>query len=390
MAEVTDPSIKNDESSNDDSNEIVPFRVKVALGVGECTQAIYVFIAGFYLNVFFLETACLDPTYVGLIQLIGGIWDTINDPFVGMLSDRTRTRFGRRRPWLLGAAVPAGLAYFAIWQTLGDDVADGWKLAYYLMCYMALSASITSIQVQITSLTPELTSDYDERTALATYRLAIANVFALICLFIHSSIVQSFDQFEKDKGYRISAAIFSPLIISTALYAFWNIKEKWNEEEESDDRLTLCQSLRLLFTNKAFIIVELVYLCGLTAVILIQTNLLLYAKYIVDSEDSITYVFFVFYVRQSLNQTTPTFTHIQLHDTHGSRCRTSGTSRMAMVQQKIRKEANVLCRWYYRGNCGPLSVFPRRQGRSLGSIFNFPSCGCLSHSGVSRTLCHVT
>ena len=71
MAEVTDPSIKNDDASNkDDSNEIVPFRVKVALGVGECTQAIYVFIAGFYLNVFFLETACLDPTYVGLIQLI--------------------------------------------------------------------------------------------------------------------------------------------------------------------------------------------------------------------------------------------------------------------------------------------------------------------------------
>merc|ERR1712023_592404 len=158
------------------------------------------------------------------------------------------------------------------------------------MCYMALSASITSIQVQITSLTPELTSDYDERTALATYRLAIANVFALICLFIHSSIVQSFDQFEKDKGYRISAAIFAPLIISTALYAFWNIKERWNEEEESDDRLTLCQSLTLLFTNKAFIIVELVYLCGLTAVILIQTNLLLYAKYIVDSEDSITFM----------------------------------------------------------------------------------------------------
>ena len=103
-----------------DPKEIVSFRVKIAMGIGETTQAIYVFIAGFYLNVFLLETACMDPTYVGLLQLCGGVWDTINDPFVGLMSDRTRTRFGRRRPWLLGASIPAGLAYFALWQRLPD------------------------------------------------------------------------------------------------------------------------------------------------------------------------------------------------------------------------------------------------------------------------------
>ena len=290
MAEVTDSNIKEGKEDSSNESNIVPLRLKCALGVGETTQAIYVFIAGFYLNVFFLETACLDPTYVGLIQLIGGIWDTVNDPMIGMLSDRTRTRFGRRRPWLLGAALPAGCAYFAIWQTLDNDVSDELKLAYYLLCYMVLSASITSVQVQITSLTPELTSDYDERTSLATYRLAIANVFALICLVIHSSVIQSFDQAEKDTGYRLSAGIFAPMLTFSCLYAFHNIKEKWNESEESSEKLTLCESLKLVFTNKAFIIVELVYLCGLTAVVLIQTNLLLYAKYIVDSEDSITYM----------------------------------------------------------------------------------------------------
>lgn len=290
--EKEDVESKRERKDSDDSTgpDIVPLKVKIALGIGECTQAIYVFIAGFYLNVFFLETACLDPSYVGTIQLIGGIWDTINDPAIGLLSDRTRTRFGRRRPWLLGASVPAGLAYFAIWQTLDDDTGEGLKLFYYLVCYMSLSAAITAIQVQITSLTPELTSDYDERTALSTYRLAIANVFALICLFIHSTIVQSYDQEEKDVGYRVSASIFAPLIVMTALYAFFNINERWKEEEENDEKMNLCDSLKILFTNKAFIIVELVYLCGLTAVILIQTNLLLYAKYILDDEDAITYM----------------------------------------------------------------------------------------------------
>lgn len=279
-----------DERTEKGESDVVPLKTKIALGVGESTQAIYVFIGGFYLNVFFLETACLDPSYVALIQLLGGIWDTINDPLVGLLSDRTRTRLGRRRPWLLGAAVPTALAYFAIWTKLDDDIDDTFKLLYYLLCYMCLSAGITSIQVQITSLTPELTSDYDERTTLATYRLAIGNIFALFCLFAHSMIVQSFDQNDRDVGYQISAAIFSPLIACTAVYAFWNIEEKWKAEEENDEKMSICDSLKLLFTNKAFLIVEMVYLCGLTAVILIQTNLLLYAKYIIKEEDAISYM----------------------------------------------------------------------------------------------------
>ena len=135
MAEVTDPSIKNDDASNkDDSNEIVPFRVKVALGVGECTQAIYVFIAGFYLNVFFLETACLDPTYVGLIQLIGGI--RTRCPHVGMLSDRTRTRSGQEDPGCWARPSPDGL--LSDMANVGRRCGRWIKLAYYLMCYMAL------------------------------------------------------------------------------------------------------------------------------------------------------------------------------------------------------------------------------------------------------------
>ena len=114
----------------------------------------------------------------------------------------------------------------------------------------------------------------------------------------------------------------------------FGISRRGGTKRRSDDRLTLCQSLTLLFTNKAFIIVELVYLCGLTAVILIQTNLLLYAKYIVDSEDSITFMILM----------------------------VQGVALLALpgwlwFSKKIRKEANVLRRWYYRGHCGALSVF---------------------------------
>ena len=96
-------------------------------GIGESVQAIYTVVCGFFLNAYLLEIACLDPKKVALIQLIQGAFDAVNDPLIGTLSDRTRTRWGRRRPWLLFAALPLGVAYFGIWNTLPDGTGEDTK-----------------------------------------------------------------------------------------------------------------------------------------------------------------------------------------------------------------------------------------------------------------------
>ncbi|GMH49287.1 hypothetical protein TrVE_jg1367 [Triparma verrucosa] len=270
----------------------LPVKTKLTMGIGESVQACYTVICGFFLNAYLLEVACLSPNYVGTIQLIQGLFDAFNDPFIGTMSDRTRTRWGRRRPWLLFAAAPLGGCYFGIWNTLEDGVSEGVKFGFYLCMYMGISIGITCIQVQIGALVPELTLDYDERTSLSVYRLGIGNLIALVAVMIHSAIVTSFhDEGEIDKGYQLSGAIFGSWICIAAWTTFWNIEEKFDPDlEEKDEQLSTLDGLKIVFQNKAFLIVVGIYLCGPTAVVLVQTNILLYCKYILGNEDLVDYI----------------------------------------------------------------------------------------------------
>jgi len=127
----------------------LPMKTKISMGIGESVQATYTVICGFFLNAYLLEIACLSPESVGMIQLVVGVVAALGDPFVGFLSDRTRTRWGRRRPWLLFASLPLGCFYFGIWNTLPADVSETGRFAFYLAMYLGISIGITCIQVQV-------------------------------------------------------------------------------------------------------------------------------------------------------------------------------------------------------------------------------------------------
>jgi GPH family glycoside/pentoside/hexuronide:cation symporter len=112
----------------------------------------------------------VDPRLASFAALAGVAWDAINDPIVGTISDRVRSRWGRRRPFLLFASVPFGLAFVLLWW------APPWKtqgaLALHASVAYILSDTLqTLVSVPFYALTPELTSDYDERTALTAWRM---------------------------------------------------------------------------------------------------------------------------------------------------------------------------------------------------------------------------
>ncbi len=137
---------------------------KLAFGTGDLGAAIVATVQGFFLNAFLLDVAGMRPAAAGAIFLIVKIWDSINDPIIGAMTDRTNTRWGRRRPWLLFGAVPFGLAFFLHW--LVPDVGATGKFIYYLVVALLLDTAFTAVNVPYTALTPELSTDYDERTSL--------------------------------------------------------------------------------------------------------------------------------------------------------------------------------------------------------------------------------
>ena len=203
----------------------------------------YVIIAGFYLNAFFLEQACLSPAYVGIIQLVQGSWDTINDPLLGLLSDQTRCEphkslggapwlrwlpCGRRRPWLFGAGAPMSIFFFGVWQELSFTGLPEWaKTLYYCVMLLGISSSLTAIQVQIGALVPELTSDYDERLIVSVFRLAIGQIIALVCVLVFGAAKLAFDAAGYTiEGYRTMGGVVALLMFINAMLASFCLREK--------------------------------------------------------------------------------------------------------------------------------------------------------------------
>ncbi|MCX7861328.1 MAG: MFS transporter, partial [Chloroflexus sp.] len=94
------------------SSERLPLATRLAFGAGDLGPAIATIIASFFQLYFLTTIAGLPPGLAGTILLVVKIWDSINDPIIGWLTDKTQTRWGRRRPWLLFGAAPFGLLFF--------------------------------------------------------------------------------------------------------------------------------------------------------------------------------------------------------------------------------------------------------------------------------------
>lgn len=263
--------------------EKLSLRTKLVFGVGESVQGIYAIIAGFYLNTYLLEVACLDPYYVALIQIIAGVFDAVNDPVIGMLSDRTRTRWGRRRPWLIFAAPFLAVSYFLLWYGVPVEAATPFKVIYYLACYMAVSIGMTCVTVQVGSLVPELTDDYDERSEVTAYRIMIGYAVGFGCAIVHQVILKKADGLRE--GYQLSGLIFALIMWAATWLFFLGIHERFIPEQESSQEIPLWDQITSVFQSWPFRCVVLVYLCGPTAVVIIQANILMYAKYILRNED---------------------------------------------------------------------------------------------------------
>ena len=153
---------------------------KMAFGAGDMGAGITSNLIAFSFLIFLTEVAGLQPLAAGTVLLIGKIWDAINDPMVGYLSDRTQTRWGRRYPWIFAGAIPFGITFFLMW--LSPDWEDSAKFWYYVLTSVLFQVFFTVVNLPYTTLTAELTEDYDQRTELTAFRLAFSVFGAILAL----------------------------------------------------------------------------------------------------------------------------------------------------------------------------------------------------------------
>ena len=152
-------------------------RGRIFYGAGELGPAMAGSTMVFFQLVFLTDVAGLAPSLAGSVLLLARIWDAINDPLIGMLSDRTRSAWGRRLPWMTAAALPFALFFVAFWLVpapVASPDAQSAKFLYYLVVALAYSASVTAFGLPHTALTAEFSRDYDERSQLTAARMGFS------------------------------------------------------------------------------------------------------------------------------------------------------------------------------------------------------------------------
>ena len=159
----------------------VSMSTKLAYGFGSVAYGIKDNGFAVFLLIFFNQVIGMPAEQVGLAVLIALVADAFFDPVVGHLSDGTRSRWGRRHPWLYGASLPIALSWLLLWNP--PQVSDGVMFFYVIAVAMAVRFSFSAYEVPALAMLPELTRDYDERTEVLRYRFLFGWLGGLVMLY---------------------------------------------------------------------------------------------------------------------------------------------------------------------------------------------------------------
>jgi GPH family glycoside/pentoside/hexuronide:cation symporter len=206
------------------------FGEKLIYGVGEIGPGLAENAIGFFLLFYYTKVVLLDPGLCGLALMIGRFWDAFTDPLMGYLSDQARTRWGRRRPFLLFGALPYGLLFFLLWAPM-LGVTGNAAFPLLLFGFLAYSTAATVCQVPYYTLGGELSNDYHERSSIVSFRQVFAALGILIGGAMTPVVVSTFGgvpyQLEGSRvGWLWMAGIFGALGVVSWLITAIGTRER--------------------------------------------------------------------------------------------------------------------------------------------------------------------
>jgi GPH family glycoside/pentoside/hexuronide:cation symporter len=248
---------------------------KLAYGSGDFGISLSNTIMALLFGMFLTDVVGLRGRYAAAAVFLGRTWDYINDPIVGYLSDRTRSRWGRRRPWLLFSAPIFALAFAMLWwrPPFGSQLALS---VYYALAYLVFDSLMTAVSTPYYALTPEITSDYDERTALTSYRMAFSIAGALVAFTLPLTLIGTMRPESVSRVFTVGA-----LFGVVSALPFWLVfaKVKEHPEYSDDEPPGLRESLRAARKNVPFRFAATIFLLTWVSVDIVLASLLYFLKY---------------------------------------------------------------------------------------------------------------
>jgi sugar (glycoside-pentoside-hexuronide) transporter len=258
-----------------ETNGKLSFGEKFGYGLGDMA-ANFIFQAMMALQLnFYTDTFGLTAAQAGTMFLVVGLGAAVFNPVMGVIADRTKTRWGRFRPWLLWTSVPFGI--FGILTFTTPNLSPGAKIAYAWITYLLLRLVYTANNVPYASLTGVMTDDPNERTSIASYRQMFANSAGFIVQSLAIPMVLYLGRGSNARGYQLTMGIFLVASVVMFLIAFAVSKERIQPDPKQDS--SVMQDLGDLIKNGPWIALFLVTTFYFIALMIRGSVMLPYFKY---------------------------------------------------------------------------------------------------------------
>jgi glycoside/pentoside/hexuronide:cation symporter, GPH family len=235
--------------------------VKLIYGTGDWSEASYGTLRQIFYAIFLTDVVGLDARLASIAALVGILWDAVNDPLIGILTDRMRSRWGRRRPFLLFFAIPFGASFMLLlW-------APPWHDQILLTITVTLAFMIsdtfeTLCGVPFASLLPELSPDYDERTTLTSFRIFFNLLASLVTAIAAPAIIDGAMKagLTQQQGYILVAGIFGGLAAIPFLLIFAVVRERYGAADRPQENIGFRQTVRTAWANIPFRFATVIYM----------------------------------------------------------------------------------------------------------------------------------
>jgi GPH family glycoside/pentoside/hexuronide:cation symporter len=257
--------------------EKLNLKTRLGYGIGDIAICLYWSGVGLYLLYFYTDVVGISPSLAGLIYGIGMFWDAITDPFMGYMAERTRTKWGVYRPYLLFGNIPLALSFILLFWV---PPLEGGALFFFLLFANLLHRTcFTLVSVPFSSLTPRITSDSQERTNLTGFRMLGAQTGTNLMALLAFPIIFWVGGEDESLGFVVLATIAGLTALGIHAITFLTVKEPSNDQGIERVGGSLSEAAKAVGKNGPFwLVFSATLIVGITT-IFFGNNLIYYTKY---------------------------------------------------------------------------------------------------------------
>lgn len=267
--------------------------VKLGYGAADFGGNLFFTATAFVLMNYLTDVVGLAAALAGIALMVGRIWDAFYDPIIGYISDRTKTKMGRRRPFMLGGAIPLFIAMIIMFTNpslvLGAGISQPVLFVYTMVVYIILCTTYSTVNIPYSSLGPELTTDYHERTSLNGYRFGFAGIGTLLGAGLALPIVAMAP--DKNLGFVLMGTIFGAVLLVSTLTTVFSVRE--SDAVRPAQSMGFWETYREVFKNKPYLFILMSYILHILAITIASAIVIYYFKYILGAEDMTTYAMLI-------------------------------------------------------------------------------------------------